>query len=105
MDRLAVEGGALDVADHVGGRPHLGHQPAELLEHAEHGVGVDVAEGLELGQPVEVDDVLEEEADVASGGTYSAMAPDVGLRIRFCVRTPLAICSLARSVGVRTLGG
>ncbi len=60
-----VEDAADLVADPVEGGEDLGQEAARLLDDPVAGVGVGVAVGVELGQAGQVDDVVEDEADVA----------------------------------------
>ncbi len=59
----------LRVADPVQRGDDLAHEAGVLLEDAADGRGVDVGEGLEPAQPLEVDQVVEHEGDVTQRGT------------------------------------
>ena len=65
---VGVEVDALHVTGAVGRGHHLGHEPAGLLHHPGHGRRVGVGEDGQLGQRLEVDQVVEHEVDVAQRG-------------------------------------
>ena len=63
-----INGAPRGVADAVERRQHVGHEPAALLEDAEHGLWVGVPVGLEVRQGAQVHDLLEHEADITKWG-------------------------------------
>ncbi len=65
---VVVAHAALHVADPVQGGHEVFHEAAVLLQHAEDAVGVDVLEAGQGRHRLQVDEVLEHEADVMQGG-------------------------------------
>ncbi len=74
---IAVKGAARGVADPVERAHHVGHEPAALLDHPEHGLGIGMAESLELGQAIKIDKLLQNEPDVTERGNVASH----GLRV------------------------
>jgi hypothetical protein len=57
----------LDVADAVQGGDHLLDEPGVLLQHADHGLDVEMVERRQTAQRRQVDHVLQHESDVVEG--------------------------------------
>ena len=74
---IAVKGAARSVADPVERAHYVGHEPAALLDHPEHGLGIGMAESLELRQAIKIDKLLQNEPDVTERGNVASH----GLRV------------------------
>ena len=79
---VVVADAALQVADPVERRDEVLHEAAVLLEHAVDGVRVDVLEAGQRRDAGQVDEVLEDEADVAQRGGVLGHRPRVGAGAR-----------------------
>jgi len=74
---VTVKGAASGVANLIERAHHVGHEPAALLDRPEHGIGIGVAEGLELGQAIKINKLLQNEPDVTERGDVAGH----GLRV------------------------
>src|SRR6185437_13499693 len=76
----------------------VGHEPAALLDHPEHGPGIGMAESLELGQAIKIDKLLQNEPDVTEWGNVTSH----GLRVSPAKRKSPARPYPGRQVAGRT---
>ena len=65
---FGIEGAPFEIPHPIERRNLAGHEPAVLLQETEHRLEVGVTEAVELGQRIHVDQVAENEGEVAKRG-------------------------------------